>query len=297
MRLGSAFHPALEVWWNNVQSPDRLMLARHKLLVMFDKLELFQEQRIIAEMLLEAYDALYGDEAATYAEVKSEVRTTVPVYRPDGSVDPELELKVISDNEVVIDGERKGMEHKTTASDIDPGSAYWHRVEHSQQVDIYFIVAHDSGSAMKEVVYDVVRAPNLRRMKATPVDKRQFYVKDCKYGKAGSPRPGTRLTEESWDEFRARIEEDLLANPTRYFRRVRIEPDETRLDKTRLDVWAAGRQMLAAVLEGAFPRNRNGCSAYGRPCEYTPICWEGHDPVGSPLYSIRKPPPVLEDIP
>jgi hypothetical protein len=293
LRFGSAFHKALEAWWGNYKQP---VWRIDKALFAFEKYgkrkELSPEEMVVGKYLIIGYDAYFDSVAKDIPSVEPEQRLVVPVLGLNGEPDNELELKIILDNEILAP-QHVGMEHKTTASKIEVGAPYWDRVFNSQQLDTYFITAEYANSPLEYVIWDVVRAPPYRRRQATK--EPAYYKQDGKYGKKGELKPGHRLHDESLAEFDERVRNEIAESPESFFAQVRVYPDKARLDKTKYDLWATGRLMLAAFREKTFPRNRQGCQVYSRECEYHPICFEGVNPEQSPLYTIRKPPsPITE---
>jgi hypothetical protein len=188
------------------------------------------------------------------------------------------------------DGNTVLVEHKSTASDIT-SAAFWRRFETSLQLPLQTLAAIDCGRAPSKLVLDAVRAPKLERRKATPIERREFYVRATGNAKVGDPKPGTRLRDESKEEFAARVRESILDNPEAYYARREYVFDAHALDMARFDLWSVGQQMLDVVRrEGATPRNPDGCVKYGRDdvCEFDPACWRGAALTNQALYQIRS---------
>lgn len=288
LRFGTAFHSALEVWWAN-QCEMRLTEALNTWVEQCNKLDLYMEDRIIGRLLLIGYDTYYLDRADTMPPASQESRKVSCVYRPDGTIDPELELKVILDNEITKPI-HAAMEHKTTRKHVDASSSYWDKVYASQQAELYFLCSSNAGGPLDSIIWDVVRVPTFKRLKATPKDKIEYYKRDCKWGKAGEPKGDVRLTDESWPDYEARVADEIANNPEDYFAYVRLKPDRVALEKGAYDLWSVGRLMLEAHKLQAFPRNRNSCRVGSRECEFRPICFGGVDPAQSADYEIKPPP-------
>lgn len=297
LRFGTAFHRALEWWWND-KTDTRLEWTLDTWLTECSALDLSMEDRIIGRLLLCGYDAFYSEKADAMPLGSVESRKVSCVYRPDGTVDPELELKVILDLELT-QPIHAAMEHKTTRKHIDPASSYWDKVYTSQQAELYFICSQNAGGPLESVIWGVVHVPGFKRLKATPKDKIEYYKRDCKWGKAGEPKGDVRLTDETWADFEARVAEDIAVEPEKYFSYVRLKPDTLTLEKGAYDLWSTGRLMLTAHKEQAFPRNRNSCRMGARECEYYPVCFKGADVTQSADYEIKPPPnpkylPIVE---
>src|SRR5262249_11178404 len=122
------------------------------------------------------------------------------------------------------------VEHKTSGEDISPGSPYWVRRELDGQVSGYFRGAEALGYAPASCLYDVLGKPKLRPCKATPVEDRRF-TKD------GRLDGRQRATDETPEEFRARVREEIAAHPERYFQRAPVVRLEAQMAEHDLDTW------------------------------------------------------------
>lgn len=199
-------------------------------------------------------------------------------------------------------------EHKTTSLEIGPGSPYWKRLTLDSQVSNYLPGARALGFEPVGVLYDVVKKVNLRPRLATPVEDRKYtQAKDraCKECKRKAPAPlphvetvgegddarevqcvdgrivtdpggrlhaGMRDTDETPDEFRARVREDIAANPDKYFQRgivVRTREEEV---EAAADVWAIAEQIRESRRRNRWRRNVDACDSYGSWCSYWPVC-------------------------
>jgi hypothetical protein len=135
------------------------------------------------------------------------------------------------------------IEHKTTSSDISPGSAYWQQVS-TTNVQVSMYAAAFLGA---KVLYDVIRKPSLRKLRA------------------GKPN------EETDDELVARCLAAMSEEPARYFQRaviVRLEHEH--------EAFARDLYMVDSLRRlPDQPRNPSSCMAFGRRCGYWPVCWDG----------------------
>lgn len=135
------------------------------------------------------------------------------------------------------------VEHKTTSAPIEPGSPYWRQVVTCDpQVSMYL-----TAFPTAKVVYDVVRKPALRPLRA------------------GKPN------EETEDEYVSRMVAAMAEEPERYFQRanvVRLEADHEAFERDVVDV----RRLMRT---GVVPRNTSACFDFGRRCEYFGVCFEG----------------------
>lgn len=206
------------------------------------------------------------------------------------------------------------IEHKTTTEDIGEGSPYWARLILDSQLSNYFVGTRALGFEPRSVLYDVAKRPTQRPYTATPLEEREYKkpkdraCKECKkknpapmphveiVGEGADARevhcvdgrivtdPGGQLYanmrefDETPEEFRARLREDIGNNPDKYFRRGRV----VRLDKEERaaakDTWNVARWIREVQLEArdeqeqAWPRNVDACQAYNSTCDYWPVC-------------------------
>ena len=88
------------------------------------------------------------------------------------------------------------VEHKTANADIGPGTTYWKRLVLDGQVSTYLPGTRALGHAdVRGVLYDVIRKPTIRPLKATPVEQREYTkprdkaCPECKKKKQATPAP------------------------------------------------------------------------------------------------------------
>lgn len=282
LRFGKAFHEAQEAWWGSSGGAmDAYLSAVDRWLrVSAAEYSLSPEDIVIGKVLLRGYTAMWGESKRSEPQ-NIEQAKVVPMIAPDGSVDPSMVLKGI------LDVSDPAVDHKTTTSKIGPDDVYWSRLERDLQPTLYLVLCDDTDSPQESILWDVVRAPQLKLRKATPVEKREFYKKNCKGGKVGDPKPNTYLEDETIPQFEARFAEMVAENPEQYFARQEITRTESQKSQARYDAWATGRLILAAKRDGAFPRNTKSCDAFNRECEYFGVCHRGDDIGNTQLYKIR----------
>ncbi len=174
---------------------------------------------------------------------------------------PGLELIGEFDAIGTYQGRRVILERKSSSEDISPGSSYWQRVELSDaQVSLYLLAADRLGLGITEILYDVLRKPALR------------------------PKKG-----ETPEAFEQRCLETIAETPEHYFQRkilTRLEPE--RAAHVR-DVHGTVRLMQAAAFLGEdTPRNTGSCWAFGRPCEFFPVCGLGASIDDPELFRARE---------
>jgi len=261
LRFGTLIHHALEAWWRAPADPNaRLGAALAAIGAHVGEAECDAYDRVDAEELMLGYTARWGDDLATPTAV--EAQFDAPLVNP--ATGAESRTYRLSGKLDVVFPDRY-MEHKTTSVDIELGGDYWENVTAlDAQVSMYKVGARALG-VDGPCTYDVIRKVSLRPKRATPVEKRQ-------YTKTGSLYANQREHDETPDEYRARVRENIAENPARYYARgdlVRLAHDD---EEHGADVWWTARSMREAELQGRYPRNPDACIRYGRRCEYFEVC-------------------------
>jgi len=268
LRFGTLFHAALASWWG--YAPEfRLEFALAETLEASDPYE-----AAMARALIVGYDARWSDDRYEVLAVEREFR--VPLVNPEtGAKSRTWDLGGKLD--AVVTG--AVVEHKTTSEDIAPGSEYWKRLRLDGQVSIYFQGARAAGFNVERCIYDVIRKPGQRPLKATPEDKRQ-------YKKDGTPYATTRLTDETPEQYEARLMEAIAADPSRHFARGEVVRLDREMDEAMFDAWTIAQQLRAAEVADRFPRNVDACVQYGRTCAFFGVC-TGEQSLDDPLLFKR----------
>ena len=258
LRFGSLVHLGLEAWFRAQE--DRLAAA---LLAMAGEADPFERAR--AEVLIEGYDARWSGEEMEVLAVEAEFRA--PLINPEtgapsrtwdlaGKIDAVVK---VPDSRVLV------VEHKTSSENVDAGSDYWRRLRMDGQVSTYLNGARALGFDVAGCLYDVVSKPALRPLKATPPDARKFT-------KTGALYANQRDADETPDAYRARLLEALAVDPARYYSRGEVVRLDADLAEHAADVWQVGQTIRDGIRLKVFPRNPDGCIAWGRTCEYFDVC-------------------------
>jgi hypothetical protein len=256
LRFGSLVHTGLEVWWSTVDVEAAVAAVRA---AESDPFELAK-----AEALLLGYDARWRHEPLSVLAVEAQFECELvnpatgkasKTYRLGGKLDAIVERE---DGVWIV-------EHKTTSEDCEAGSPYWQRLRLDSQVSTYYRGARALGYDVRGCLYDVIRKPSLKPYKATPVESRKFKAD-------GSLYANQRDRDETSDEYRTRLLEDIAAKPERYYVRgevVRTADDE---HAGAADAWMIAQSIREAERLGRFPRNVDACVRYGRTCDYFEVC-------------------------
>ncbi len=261
LRFGSLWHVGQQHWWSTDGEPADRLTAGVEAMRAEPSTDPFA--LVMAEELLVAYTARWGD--APFRTVAVEREFEMPLVNPETGRASQTYRRGGKMDAIVADDALHLMEHKTTASDIEPGSPYWRKVSAlDTQVSTYMDGARALGFEVVDCIYDVVRKPAIRPLKATPVDAR-------KYTKAGALYANQREHDETPEEYRARLRADIMERTERYFARghiVRLAEDER---DHAYDVWQVTRLMREAELAGFAPKNPDACTALGE-CPYLRVC-------------------------
>lgn len=163
-------------------------------------------------------------------------------------------------------GETVLIESKTTSEEIGYGADYWRRVSTlDPQISTYYPGARALGFDVARCVYDVVRKPQLRPHKATPIESRKYTAKGALYA-------NQREHDETPEQFFERVAEALAEAPDKYYARgdiVRLERDER---EQAADIWHSARLIREAEMLKRNPRNPQSCKRFGRYCAYFDVC-------------------------
>jgi len=271
LRFGSLIHDGLEAYWRFI-GHNPLAEAIEAILLSGDS-DPFD--LALARALLTAYDARWQNDYHEVLEV--EVEFSTPLLNPQtGHASKTFVLGGKLD--VIVrapDGLFYIVEHKTSSEDLAAGSTYWQRLRIDSQVSTYYEGARALGYDVAGAIYDVLGKPQLRPLKATPVESR-------KYTKQGALYANQRELDETPDEYELRVLEHLTENPDRYFHRgvvVRLEAEER---EAAFDTWQTARLIREAELAQRYPRNADACPRYGRMCSFFDVC-TGSASIEDPL--------------
>lgn len=307
LTFGTLFHVGQEVLWTGPGPLDEKLDSAISAIRKAADEAMAKGERVNAytvvtiEELTVAYVAKWSD--SNLRAVAVEQTFDLPLVNPEtGRESRTFRLGGKFDG-VVVDEEGRlhVLEHKTTASDLEFGSLYWAKVKAlDTQVSHYIAGAKAAGYDVEDCIYDVVRKPGIRPLKATPAEERKYTEpksKACpackkKGGAETAPHevdgllctegriitdPGGRLyknqreADETPEEFRDRLAAQIVERPERYFARgtvVRLEAEEREF---AFDIWQAAKLLNEAERSGYAPKNPDACSTFGT-CEYLQVC-------------------------
>lgn len=261
LRFGTLIHSSLEAWWR-APVGERLNAALAVLRAALDS-DVFEVAK--AEAMMCGYDARWADEKLEVVAV--EMQFQCPLVNPQTGR-PSQTWELAGKLDVVVrdvHGRLLLVEHKTSSEDISPGSEYWRRLRMDGQVSIYYEGAQSLGLAIEGCLYDVLKKPAQRPLKATPPE-------DRKYKKTGELYANQRETDETADEYRARCMEAIAENPTGYFARGDVVRLEEEMAEALTDIWQIGQQIRENENAHRCARNPDSCVRFGRTCPYFSVC-------------------------
>lgn len=287
LSFGKLIHTGLETWWRigRVDFPSDVRLARTLESVCLPGSAEDPFAQVKVEELLRGYHCMWEDSTKIALAVEAEFRTRLrnPIT---GAPSHTFDLGGKLDLVVAGVGHQWIVEHKTTSDDITLGSNYWRRLELDSQISHYYVGARALGYEPRGCVYDVIRKPLLRPSMVPVLDEegRKIVLDACgervrtkdgkKWRETGDTAQGyvLQVREETPDEFRRRLREDIASKPEQYFARgevVRLEDDER---EAAADAWQTAAMIREAGRLGRYPRNPDACSRWGRMCEYFEVC-------------------------
>lgn len=238
-----------------------------------------EDDLVIAEELLLGYHVRWHEEPYQTLHVEHEFEA--PLINPEsGRTSRTYVIRGKVDALVVDPRDRRTylVEHKTTTQDASEGSAYWQRLRMDSQVSTYYDAAPDIAGC----IYDVIRRPMLRRLRATPPESRKYTAKGQLYA-------SQRDKDETVDEFRQRVYEAITENPDAYFKRGVVVRSEDEMREHRYDVWQQANLMREMANAGVHPRNPESCVQFNRMCEYFEVCTGSASIDDERLFQIRDP--------
>lgn len=297
LKFGSLFHVGLNTWWqtilNNQEAPVirlRCAIEMMRSYVNDDGKATDPFELVKAETLMAGYTTRWGDEPYETIAVEKQFRLlillgtdvvqgdkiiarTAPGHAFDlgGSIDAivQLGLHPIDAN---VPTTLHNVEHKTTSADISAGSDYWrHVIALDSQVSTYEAAAKAMGFDVQDTIYDVIRKPELVPLKATPEESKK-YTKPTKAEPIPRLYANQRETDETPEEYRTRLTEDIVARPDWYFARqtiVRLDRDN---EEHARDVEQTAALIRFSTDHDAWPRSPNACERYRRMCDFFSVC-------------------------
>lgn len=274
LATGTLLHKGLAAWWRHLEADPETRLAAAVAAIASEP-DAFNRIRI--EELLLGYELKWGHTVGDFRVITTpdgrsgvEVEFTAPLMNPaTGRISQTWVLAGAIDVATVRQGRGLIVEHKSTSESIDSDAdSYWERLPMDHQLSLYVVGASALGIQVDEALYDVVRKPLIRPLEATPVEARK-YRKDN-----GALYANQRDHDETPDEFRLRLREEIASNPSRYYQRRDVPRRDIDLGDFLADAWASSREIREGELAKRAPRNPEACLRMGR-CAFFDVCANG----------------------
>lgn len=254
LNFGTAMHQLLECYWLNAEAEFPNVDDEYTAMTLKALFEGYRNRW--EEYDRNTYDAICTERAFKAPLMNPETGGISKTFHLAGKIDALAKEKATG--KVVI------VEHKTTGQDIGPGSDYWRKLPIDGQVSGYYVGAEAIDYPASKCLYDVIRKPTIKPLKATPEDKR-------KYNKDGSLSKACREFDETPDEWYERLSADIAGRPDYYYARIEISRSENDLVEYLFDMWATAREIADAERLNRWSRNPQSCSLFGQ-CEYFDVC-------------------------
>jgi hypothetical protein len=245
-----------------------------------------------ATALIRAYALHWANHLLHIEPYLAEYEFKLPLINPDTGA-PSRTFQLAGKIDLIgatDDGRRVLRETKTTGE--TPDDKYWLKLLIDPQVTLYWLAAIALDLTPDTIIYDVVRKPSMRPAMATPIEAR-------KYKKDGTLYANQRERNETPDEWRDRLQADVMERPEFYLARREIPRLESDLDLFRHEVWDIAKDLRQAQLTGRWYRSPGMACDW---CPYQGLCyglvlWEpesGEVPEGfQKLQSVH---PELEEL-
>ena len=278
LRTGTLGHRGLERLWLTRDIEDACAaIDAHSLALGLDDFEREKSRRLMVgyaarwnDSDVEQYDVLGVEEEFEGPLVNPETGAASKTWRVGGKLDAIVRER--SSGRIYL------VEHKTSSEAIGPGSDYWARLTLDPQISNYLAGARwlaprlgFNPQDVAGVLYDVIGKPAIRPLTATPAEERK-YTKPTKQNPEPRLYANQRETDETPEEFGARVSQALAADPDRYFRRGEVVRLESEVREAAQDLWQTAVQIKDARRLKLWSRNPDACMRYGRRCPFLDVC-------------------------
>lgn len=276
LRFGTLWHDGQEAWWLAVAlGPLGLpLVAAIDALHEHATPETDAYELARTEAMIEGYHARWSGEQFEVLGVELEFRA--PLLNPETGAASRTFQRGGKVDVIVRDatGRKLLVEHKSSGEDIAPGSSFWARLRMGGQAAGYIRGAEALGHDVEGVVYDVAKKPELRPLKATPLEERKYTQEKTVKGVFQPSRlyANQRETDETVDEYRDRVRAAIAEDPEKYFQRGLVVRLEDNLAEADGELWQLGQTLREHHRLQLAPRNTDACQRYGQTCSYFAIC-------------------------
>lgn len=287
LRFGSLVHEGLEAYWRGVAAiqtgaadtaPRDLAMT-----AVFKSVAVDEFEKARAAQMIRWYCARWRNDVETYEVLGVETKFVCALVNP-ATMFPSQTFKLAGRIDVVVrrrsDGRVLVVEHKTTSEDIsNDGTDYWTLLFMDPQISCYVVGAESLGYKVDEILYDVLKKPTQKPLKATPAESRKRRADGEYYA-------GTRLNDETPVEFGRRVDEAISEDVERFIQRKPIPRTESQVADFLADAWAQAGAIRDGRRLGRAPRNPDACLRFGR-CPFFSLCPVNADPADYPAEFVQ----------
>ncbi len=230
LEFGGIMHDALEMWFNGYDIQDVVSF------IQASDLDEWKEKPKLLAMVV-GHCAFWSK---SIVSIEIETEFAVPIKSRSGN-DCHAVIRGKLDGIVMYNGKCYVLEHKSTSSDISPGSEYWQQLLTDSQASTYILGARSLGYDPVGVLYNVLRKPLHRRSKS----------------------------DMSPSDILDRMTTSMNESPQKYWGRQEIVRTEFDLQEAENDLYDWYKRLRS---DKTHPRNVNACFDFHRPCEYHDVC-------------------------
>lgn len=284
LSYGTCVHHGLEYFWKNKDdatapedsSSRAILSARSSGLNEYDVLEI--------GLLVLSYGIYWENFAKKCKVIKVEHAFDLELVNPSNGKAAKTWRRAGKIDVIIEDpfGKICVVEHKTSSEYVAENSVYRSRLDMDPQITIYLDAAREIGLNAEYCLYDVIHKPFIKPFKAKELSK-------VKLKKDGSPRKGEKLFDESLEDYKERLIEDIKNKPNDYFKHFQIRRSKYEMERSRYDIYTTVFMIETLKKSGYFPRNADSCHRFGKKCEYIPVCNGSVDLKNSSMYKYVTP--------
>jgi hypothetical protein len=253
LTLGTAFHAGVEVFR---KGSSRAESRAHACSVAGG---LSNDDLCVLVSMMDAYCHKYCDEKGAFVRVEHEF--SHPMLHP---IDVDI-CGVV--DAIAKAGDGHIIYETKTVGRID--GAYIDRLWSSRQSLIYNWVLNEHEWNIQGVMYDLVQKPTIRRLKATPMEKRKWVIEK---GTGRKRLSGKQREHDQTDaEFLERLHRWYAENPDAFHRELVVHSPH-QLEQIEADVRNEVLRIAWHTEYNVWPRSLASCHRFNRPCEFAPLC-------------------------
>jgi hypothetical protein len=159
------------------------------------------------------------------------------------------------------------LDHKTTSMDVhDMSSLFWTSKAIDPQLVGYSLALEQEMGEPVYMIYDAIKKHGSKgpKLKAGVRKKKDESEEDWAERKADNT--------ESWEEYAARVHEDYMTKPERYYKTGVINRNNAELEEWKAEFLVDAACIFNSRFYNAHPKVASACSAYGKTCEYLAVC-------------------------